>query len=357
LTNSTISGNTATQNGGGIHNYSSSDLVLTNVTLSGNGAASGGGLYNDLVAGANIKNTIIANSASGGDCILANGSVISSASANNLLEDNSNACGFVNSVSGNIIGTDPQLGPLQNNGGATETHALLSGSAAFNSGANANCPAADQRGVSRPQGATCDIGAYEKKYSTYSTKSVASQDGLILESTETSGAGGTMNSSAAALSLGDNNVKKQYRSILSFNTAALPDNAVISKVTLKLKHISVLPVGTNPISLLQGIYVDIRKGYFDTFPALQLADFNATASKTAGPFTPALSGGWYTISLNNTTFASINKLTNDNGLTQFRLRFKLDDNNNAIANMLNLASGNNPTTANRPTLIIEYYVP
>jgi hypothetical protein len=165
-----------------------------------------------------------------------------------------------------------------------------------------------------------------------------------------------MNATAATLSLGDNNAKKQYRSILSFNTSGLPDVAVITKVTLKLKHNSVAPAGTNPISLLQGIFVDLRKGYFGTSSALQLADFQATANKTVGPFNPALSDGWYTIGLNNTTFASINKLSTLSGLTQIRLRFKLDDNNNAVANYLSLFSGNAPA-ASRPQLIIQYYVP
>jgi Leucine-rich repeat (LRR) protein len=187
--------------------------------------------------------------------------------------------------------------------------------------------------------------------------STASQDGWILESSETSNAGGTMSASSATLSLGDNNQKKQYRSILSFATASLPDPAVITKVTLKLKHSSVTPARTNPITLLQGIYVDLRKGFFGTSANLQLTDFNATASKTVGPFKPALTAGWYTISLNSATFASINKLATNGGLTQIRLRFKLDDNNNTIANMLNLVSGNNANPVNRPTLLIEYYVP
>jgi hypothetical protein len=186
--------------------------------------------------------------------------------------------------------------------------------------------------------------------------STASQDGWMLESTEISNVGGTMDSTAATISLGDNNQKKQYRSILSFSTASLPDDATITKVTLKLKHSSVAPAGTNPITLLQGIYVDIRKGFFGDSASLQLTDFNAPVSKTVGPFKPVLTTGWYTISLNSTTFASINKLASNGGLTQFRLRFKLDDNSDTIANYLSLFSGNAPA-ASRPQLLIEYYVP
>jgi hypothetical protein len=61
-----------------------------------------------------------------------------------------------------------------------------------------------------------------------------------------------------------------------------------------------------------------------------------------------LTSGWYTINLNSTAFASINKLSTGGGVTQIRLRFKLDDNNDAVANMLNLVSGNNAIAANRP---------
>jgi hypothetical protein len=188
--------------------------------------------------------------------------------------------------------------------------------------------------------------------------SVGQHDGWILESSENSSVGGTMSSTASILSIGDNSANKQYRALLSFATGApLPDTAVITKVTLKLKQASVVPAGTNPIALLQGFYVDIRRGFFGTAAGLQLTDFQATGDQTVGPFKPALSTGWYMLSLNSTTFAYINKLATNSGLTQIRLRFKLDDNNNAVANILNIISGNNATPANRPTLLIEYYVP
>ena len=61
-----------------------------------------------------------------------------------------------------IITTDPLLAPLADNGGFTETIALKTGSSAIDSGGvNQTCPNTDQRGVTRPQGAGCDIGAYE----------------------------------------------------------------------------------------------------------------------------------------------------------------------------------------------------
>jgi photosystem II stability/assembly factor-like uncharacterized protein len=185
-------------------------------------------------------------------------------------------------------------------------------------------------------------------------KSTGAQDGRILESAENSNKGGTMNTTAPTLVLGDNAQKKQYRSILSFNTKGLPDNATITKITLKVKKQGVVG-GGNPVNTFQGFMVDLKKGYFGSAPGLQASDFQAGADKSYGPFKPALSNGWYTINLTPAK-AYINKLTTGGGLTQIRLRFKLEDNNNAVANDLSLYSGNAPA-ASRPQLIVEYSVP
>ena len=64
-------------------------------------------------------------------------------------------------AAGDMVGTDPQLGPLADNGGPTQTRRLNFGSPAIDAGDVVGCPAMDQRGVTRPQGAACDIGAYE----------------------------------------------------------------------------------------------------------------------------------------------------------------------------------------------------
>lgn len=61
-----------------------------------------------------------------------------------------------------IIFEDPLLDPLADNGGPNQTMALQAGSPAIDTGNNAACPAADQRGIARPQGSGCDIGAYER---------------------------------------------------------------------------------------------------------------------------------------------------------------------------------------------------
>ena len=79
-------------------------------------------------------------------------------SAGHNLEEGTD-CGFTGA--GDKRGVDPLLGPLQDNGGQSDTRALAAGSPALDAADNATCPSTDQRGVSRPQTATCDFGAFE----------------------------------------------------------------------------------------------------------------------------------------------------------------------------------------------------
>lgn len=191
------------------------------------------------------------------------------------------------------------------------------------------------------------------KFQTTTIASTAAQDGYILETNENANTGGTMNTTATTLRLGDDAARKQYRSLLSFPTGALPDNAVITKVVLRLRKQGVIG-GGDPVTTFQGFMLDLRKGTFGT-AILQTTDFQVAGDKTVGPFKPTLTGGWYAFNLTSAR-GYINKLGTLSGLTQIRLRFKLDDNNNTTANHLNLYSGN-AGAASRPQLIVEYYVP
>jgi CSLREA domain-containing protein len=158
LTNVTFSGNTATYDGGGMYKEYAT-CTLNNVTFTGNSGQRGGGLYSYNVSGSvTLKNVIIANSTRGGDC---GGENVQASSANNLIEDATNNCGLTDGTNNNIIGTDPMLGDLLDNGGMTLTHSLLAGSPAIDQGSTPDCATTDQRGINRPQGANCDIGAYE----------------------------------------------------------------------------------------------------------------------------------------------------------------------------------------------------
>ena len=156
--NSTLSGNSADKDGGGIYNEGTA--TVSNNTLSSNSAdEDGGGIYNAGAGSLTVSNSIIANSINGGDCVKSFSTV--NDGGHNLIEaSGSNACDLQNGVNGNIVGEDPQLGPLDHNGGLTQTYAIDSGSPAFNRGNNANCPSQDQRGNLRQDG-LCDIGAYE----------------------------------------------------------------------------------------------------------------------------------------------------------------------------------------------------
>ena len=161
VNSSTFSGNSASRGGGGIFNFAGA-LEVNNSTLSGNAAfgtdpiAGGGGGIGAFGFGATLKNTIVANSTSGGDCLV--GAV--SDGGYNLVEDGS-CLTQPTSLSG-----DPLLGDLADNGGPTQTMALQDGSPAIDAIPNSTSGCAiditqDQRGVSRPQGSACDIGAFE----------------------------------------------------------------------------------------------------------------------------------------------------------------------------------------------------
>ena len=156
VNNSTVSGNSAGGDGGGTFNrFNSVTLILNNSTLSGNSAGGSGGGINGDAGTVTLKNTIVANSPSGGDC-----SGIITSLGHNL--DSDGSCGLA--ATGDLSSTDPLLGPLENNHGPTLTHRLLGGSPAINAG-SPDCPppATDQRGITRPQEAVCDIGAVEVK--------------------------------------------------------------------------------------------------------------------------------------------------------------------------------------------------
>ena len=151
INNTTLLGNSAIGSGGGI--YNGGTLIISNATISGNSAIYGGGIDGP----ATLQNSIVASNTSGGNCL---GTIVSS--GYNLSSDNT--CNFNGPRDQKNI--NPMLGPLRNNGGPTQTMALLAGSPGLNAGNFRGCTdgrgnllTTDQRGARRPE-PTCDIGAY-----------------------------------------------------------------------------------------------------------------------------------------------------------------------------------------------------
>jgi parallel beta-helix repeat protein len=192
ISNTTVSGNTATSsNGGGIVLGDNGKLNITNSTISGNKVAGSSSLGGGLAIAngqATITNSTIASNTAvwqgggifGGTKVTLKNTIVANNTANNggnnwnikhncfdAVTDGGNNLQFTaNNPSATECGAaismaDPKLGPLASNGGLTRTMALLAGSLAINAGNNTGCPTTDQRGITRPQGPACDIGAFE----------------------------------------------------------------------------------------------------------------------------------------------------------------------------------------------------
>lgn len=176
LVNSTVSGNTAIYNGSAVTLVTpSAPMSLLNSTLACNDSATGSGaivVVDGRYTSLNAASTILANT-SNSRCtttrttkeLLVQNRQLAVAGGNNLVIGSAALDSSATFASPLYFG-DPQLGPLQNNGGATATHALPAGSPAINRGSNPANLATDQRGgdFSRVTGASADIGAYEYPY-------------------------------------------------------------------------------------------------------------------------------------------------------------------------------------------------
>ncbi len=178
LSHSTITGNRASD-GGGVFNYAYGTVTLSHSTITGNRANRGSGVFNGFYLAYStvvLSRTLIAgNTAAGSGAEVYSYDTIT-ADNFNLFGHNgqTDAQAFYSFTPGatdltaTSDGSDPTTltdildTTLADNGGPTLTHALVSGSPAIDaSPVDADCPTTDQRGVARPQGVACDIGAFE----------------------------------------------------------------------------------------------------------------------------------------------------------------------------------------------------
>ena len=183
VTNSTLVGNTESSNGGGgIQNYGT--ITLQQTTLSGNrGPGGGADLHTYVPSGTTVTTTvtqsIVANGVTSANC---SGSGAITDGGYNL--DSGTSCGF-SAANNSLSNTQPQLEALASNGGPTQTMALPAASPAVDAipASVTGCTgSADQRGVSRPEGAGCDIGAYEVIVTSGDTQPPSQPTGLAAPS-------------------------------------------------------------------------------------------------------------------------------------------------------------------------------
>ncbi len=338
LTNSTLNANASKIDGGAVYN-TSSGFQATNVTFSGNSAVGNGGAIFDDASSPTLQDSIL-----WGD-----GSEVFNKSGSPVVLDTivQDGCPSGSSLCTNVLTGDPKLGPLQANGGFTKTMALGAGSAALDTGATDSlCAANDQRGVLRPQGLACDMGAYEVRAMTFVSQ--GPYDGRVEETAAGSNVGGSLNAGSAYIYVGDFDTNQRWRGFLSFDTSGLPDASAVAAARLRVEQIAA-PTG-NPFASEGHFVADLASPYFGSGLPLVASDFQALATVSpAGVFGSVPAGNWYSAGLNSSGRSAINKT----GTTQFRLRFTITDNNNT-ADYLTLYSGDVPTTPDRPVLIVYF---
>jgi glucose/arabinose dehydrogenase len=181
--------------------------------------------------------------------------------------------------------------------------------------------------------------------------STADEDGYILEINELSGRGGYTYSTQSTFLIGDDQYDRQFRAVLSFPTGSLPDNAKVLSVTLRMRQHSI--TGTSPFTTHGGLMVELGRPYFGTSLNLESADFQAIGNGIAAAFNPTPINNWYSARFNASSLAKINR----NGVTQLRLAFSKDDNDDLGSDYIRFISGNHLNSALQPMLVITYFIP
>ena len=330
------SGSVGGSSGGGVRSAAGGDVTLINTTVSGNRAAlHGGGIYVDNVVRlfnvtitANVADSDEDDLGNGGGVAISNGSPAGFATArNSLIAANvdasptaarhancsgtltgeghdllgaSNGCAVTGDTVGNIVGVVPFLGPLQDNGGPTFTHALLPNSAAIDSGdpvgcldAAANPLTTDQRGYIRPidgnttKGARCDIGAFE--YGSSGAPAPTATVVVSPTSSSTSTAASTLTAtSTVAATATSSRTPTAAISLTAISTpsrtATLPATPAASATpTRTLTYTAPSPTVTATVALPSGSSTPTRTSGPQTPTAPPAPTFTAAATSESGP--------------------------------------------------------------------------
>jgi hypothetical protein len=183
---------------------------------------------------------------------------------------------------------------------------------------------------------------------------IGSEDGRVLESTETSGVGGS--NRTGQIRVGDDRYasfqERQVKGILSFDTSSLPDLATVTSAILTLKRQSI--TGTSPFTTHGTAWIDIRTGGFGGSSALANGDFGPPTGPASATQVGSLSSGaTATATLDATGQAAVNKT----GRTQFRIYFSLDDDDDNDDDWAEYYGGEASNPSNDPVLTIEYTLP
>ncbi|MFZ5911489.1 MAG: hypothetical protein ACOYYU_15865 [Chloroflexota bacterium] len=180
--------------------------------------------------------------------------------------------------------------------------------------------------------------------------SQGASDGWIMECAENDQRGCEVNTGDITLLMGDDRQNRQYRAFLSFETALLPDEAMITFVKLKLKSAGV--VGNNPFKRHGDSTVEVCSLALGLVPGLPAKAFQNADCIQAGVFDPQPVGNWYTAELDPASFPHIDLA----GGTHFRLQFSIDDDNDSRTDLIEFYSGEAAESV-QPVLTVRYDLP
>ncbi len=185
--------------------------------------------------------------------------------------------------------------------------------------------------------------------------STPADDGQVVEAHETYGVGGSMNATAGSFQVGDTASRQQMMGVLSFDLTGIPANATIQSATLRLYRTSGIGTPASLGALTASLRIP-QTPFFGPTQGLEFADFESFAHiPNVATFAPLpLNNQYIEVPLTAGGRAFLNK----GGVTQFKINFALDDNNNLLSDQITFASGNfGVGQPARPRLLITYLAP